>query len=386
MNVLIVGNGMYVCGRGTNGFGTILPAILCSSNLDRISSVHMVGSNPTSIKEAKDKVADLQKELGTQKEVQFTPTEEIDREAYLKVAKEMQGEKLAIISTPDHLHFEMAKNLIELGFHLLVVKPLATTVQEVKELSDLCKKHNRYGMVEFHKRFDRSNMKLRQAVQENKIGDPLYFIIEYSQRKVIPTEVFAGWVEKTNILQYLGIHYLDMVYFVTGAKPKRVMATGESQFLLSEGIKVHDNINCTVEWEGQDGKTFTSTHFTNWIDPNHTTSMSDQRIKVIGTKGRYEADQKNRGLSLVTDESFLEHINPDFCQKYLGSDNKYSYRGYGIESVQTFLSDCFEIEAKRVQPADLEGKRPTFADSIIPTQILEAAKESLANHNKWVQI
>jgi hypothetical protein len=27
INILIIGAGLYVCGKGTNGYGTILPAI-----------------------------------------------------------------------------------------------------------------------------------------------------------------------------------------------------------------------------------------------------------------------------------------------------------------------------------------------------------------------
>ena len=34
LNLLIVGGGMYVCGRGTDNFGTILPAVLEAKKMD----------------------------------------------------------------------------------------------------------------------------------------------------------------------------------------------------------------------------------------------------------------------------------------------------------------------------------------------------------------
>ena len=34
LNILIVGGGMYVCGRGTDNFGTILPAVLEAKKKD----------------------------------------------------------------------------------------------------------------------------------------------------------------------------------------------------------------------------------------------------------------------------------------------------------------------------------------------------------------
>src|SRR3972149_5716305 len=107
----------------------------------------------------------------------------------------------------------------------------------------------------------------------------------------------------SNIFQYLGIHYVDIIYWATGAVPLRVMATGQKNYLLSKGIDTYDSIQAVIEWKTASGIIFNSSFFTNWIDPENTSAMSDQRIKVIGTKGRYEADQKNRGIRIVTDEN-----------------------------------------------------------------------------------
>ena len=114
--------------------------------------------------------------------------------------------------------------------------------------------------------------------------------------------------------------------------------------------------------------------------------MSDQRIKVIGTKGRYEADQKNRGIRIVTDENGIEDPNPDFCAMYGTAAGDVSFRGYGIESVHQFLTDALAIESGTLNIAGLEGRRPTFKDSIIPTAIIEAVNKSLAENSRWVKI
>ena len=45
---------------------------------------------------------------------------------------------------------------------------------------------NVYGAVEFHKRWDWANLRLKYALEKELLGEPLYFHIEYSQRKVIP--------------------------------------------------------------------------------------------------------------------------------------------------------------------------------------------------------
>ena len=43
-------------------------------------------------------------------------------------------------------------------------------------------------MVEFHKRFDRHNIILKDLFESGKLGAPLYSVVEYSQKKSIPTK------------------------------------------------------------------------------------------------------------------------------------------------------------------------------------------------------
>ena len=100
-------------------------------------------------------------------------------------------------------------------------------MDEAEKLVSMAKKNNVYGAVEFHKRWDRQNRILRDEYQAGKLGIPLFTWTEYSQRESIPSRVFRSWVEKTNILQYLGVHYVDIIRFITGAIPVRVMATGQ---------------------------------------------------------------------------------------------------------------------------------------------------------------
>ena len=160
----------------------------------------------------------------------------------------------------------------------------------------------------------------------------------YVFKKNIPLKIFKSWVQQTNIFQYLGVHYVDIIHFVTGAKPLRVTAVGQKNFLKNNGIDTFDAIEVVVEWKKYTN-TFSSTFLCNWIDPNNTSAVSYQSIKFIGTKGRIESDQKNRGLQLVTDREGIEDINPYFNQNYTIENNVF-FKGYGIESFLQFFQDC----------------------------------------------
>ena len=94
------------------------------------------------------------------------------------------------------------------------------------------------------------------------------------------------------------------------------MAIGQKTEIVKFDIDSYDSIQCVIEWEMKDGTKFTETILTNWIDPETSSAASDQKLKFVGSKGRYEADQKERGIRINTDEDGIEHINPDFCRPY----------------------------------------------------------------------
>jgi predicted dehydrogenase len=387
LNVIVIGAGMYVCGRGTEGYGTILPALYQGIKSGLVGKIKIAATNPTSLKDLQKKIKDLNKMFAIAPEIEGFPLGEADSNTYQKATEKGWKPDCAVISVPDQIHTEITSYFLNKRIHCLVVKPLAPSVEEVKKLMELQTKNKVYGAVEFHKRFDRSNLKLKDVIQQRLIGDLLYFLVQYSQRKSIPLDKFKKWVNKTNVFQYLGIHYIDIIYFATHAMPVRVMAIGQKNFLADRGIDTYDSVQCVIEWKAATGKLFTSTILTNWIDPENTSAMSDQKIKVIGTNGRYETNQKERGIYLVTDEKGIEEINPDFSAFYgIPGKDDFSFQGYGVQSVHQFLEDVKGIISKDLKVEKLEGIRPTFSESLVPTVILEAANQSLAKEGAWVKI
>ncbi len=386
LNVLIVGAGMYVTGRGTSGYGTIMPALNELSRCGLIDTVCVASRHSESIKQLKRKMSSLARITKNNIKIKGFPQKGKDTKAYEKAIRSSNPD-CAIVVVPDHLHYEVAKDLIKAGIHTLVVKPLVPTVAEAKKLIRLCEKNKVYGAVEFHKRYDEANLKLKEFIAGGKVGDLLYINVEYSQRRQVPMKIFKAWVRNTNIFQYLGVHYVDIIHFITAAKPLRVLATGQKKLLSRHGIDNYDSIQVLIEWAGAGKHKFVSSILTNWIDPDTTSSMSDQKIKIIGTLGRLESDQKNRGLQVVTQAQGIEDINPYFTQSYLSSGSRTKvFKGYGIESISQFCKDVLNIKRGLNKPKDFEGKRPTFKDALVSTAVIEAVNRSLRNKSYWVRV
>ena len=385
LEIIVIGAGLYVCGKGTSGYGTILPAIFEWKRLNKnLGDIHCVSTSEESSRNLLEKAKELQVKTGVNFEITSYPDQGLKNyTAYREVLNNCKKPACAIIAVPDHLHYQIAKECLEANIHTLIVKPLTPTYAEGLDLVNLAKKNKLHAAVEFHKRWDKSNLILRDKFQSGELGAPLNCWVEYSQRKSVPLSSFKDWASKTTILQYLGVHYIDVIRFVTLASPKRVMAVGQKSEIIRHGIDTYDAIQSVIEWEMQDGTHFTETILTSWVDPNNSSAVSDQKIKFVGTKGRYEADQKERGIRLNTDEHGIQHVNPDFCMPYGENDGDIYWQGYGIDSITTFIDDVVAINNEKVNLLDLQNTRPSFKESLISTAVIEAAHISLENDSKW---
>ena len=142
-----------------------------------------------------------------------------------------------------------------------------------------------------------------------------------------------------------------------------------------------------IEWEREDGEQFVSTHITNWIDPDETSAMSDQKITVVGTKGRFQADQKHRGVQVVQDDQGIQDVNPYFSSSLKDPSTKQlTFDGYGIKSVLQFINDVQMFIMGKIDLKQLEESRPSFKVCLISTAVIEAAHQSLIHQNTPVMV
>jgi predicted dehydrogenase len=385
MKVLIVGAGMYVTGRHGTGVGTILASLAQSSRHQAIEEVLVVARSPDNARHVAEAVQRIDEMLGTRLAVRYQALAE---GRALGDQLRLGDFACAIVCVPDHAHYAVAAELLENGVATLVVKPLVPTMAEADRLIAIQRKSRTYGAVEFHKRWDEGNLLARRYIAEGRLGNLVYGVVEYSQRITIPTVVFRGWAEQTNIFQYLGCHYVDLFYFLTGLHPLAVMAVGTRGALWRRGIKTFDSVHAHILWGAPDSAThtFTTQLVISWIDPTTTSALSDQRIKIIGEKGRIELDQKDRGIELVTEDSAVQHPNPYFAEFLPDDAGGRAFNGYGYQSIACFLRDVANLRNGTVTLEALEPLRPTFKQSLSSTAIVEAVNDSLAHDFSWRKV
>ena len=382
MNILVVGAGMYVTGRHTSGPGSALGSIGELSKTLDIDSITVVSKSESSLKDVNKSRDIINKELNIKVSIEFIALGE-DSLNKLQDIISLNTFDCAIVALPDHLHYSFAKLLIENKIHCFLVKPLTPTLKESLDLVSLQRKNKVLGVVDFHKRYDEVNLVIKDIINKGDIGSPISATVEYSQKIEMPTLVFSDWIENSNVFQYLGVHYVDMIYFLTSYKPEKVTAVGTYGVLQEKGIDTYDSIHATIVWYNRaymEQKMVTQ-FSTSWIDPSTSSAMSDQKYTIIGTKGRIESNQKHRGVEVTTESEGIQSINPYFS-KYHGK----TYSGYDFKSISQFLIDVNEIIEGNIIVDTLEELRPTFKDTLPTSSVIDAVNTSLIDNSNWAYI
>lgn len=133
------------------------------------------------------------------------------------------------ICTPNHLHFNMVREALNAGKHVICEKPLTTTAEEAKELVELAQKKGLIHAVNFNVRYYPLMRQLKLMIENDELGeiyavqgsylqDWLFFDTDYNWR--LEPEI-AG---KSRAVADIGSHWMDLMEYVTGLKIAEVMA------------------------------------------------------------------------------------------------------------------------------------------------------------------
>ena len=378
---------MYVTGRHTSGPGSALGSIGELSKTLDIDSITVVSKSESSINDVNRSRDIINKELNIDVSIEFIALGD-DSLNKLQDIISLNTFHCAIVALPDHLHYSFGKLLIENKIHCFIVKPLTPTLEESLDLVSLQRKNKVLGVVDFHKRYDEVNLVIKDIINKGDIGSPLSATVEYSQKIEMPTIVFSDWIENSNVFQYLGVHYVDMIYFLTSYKPEKAMAVGTYGILQEKGINTYDSIHATIVWYNKaymEQKMVTQ-FSTSWIDPSTSSAMSDQKYTIIGTKGRIESNQKHRGVEVTTESEGIQSINPYFSKYLDNTTGGKTYSGYDFKSISQFLTDVNQVIKDIVFDNELYEFRPTLEDTLPTSSVIDAVNKSLIDYSNWVYI
>ncbi len=404
LDVLIIGGGMITQ-------DLILPSVYQLQRLGRVRKVAVCALNSAPLRALKDSVELKQAFPGQDFEplpALTKPPAKIFPHLYKEALARLAPRQAVIVAVPDQFHFEIVRAALDHNQHVLCVKPLVLKYDHAHEIEQVAREKGLFVGVEYHKRFDRRALMARRqyalghfgefAMGEARMIEPYYY--RHSN--------FQNWFtcDQTDPFVYVGCHYVDLVYFITGLKPVELSVSGfKGRF--PNGKEGYLWANGRVRFEN--GALLTVTDGLGY--PDAAAGGNDQGLLMYcegkNACGMIEHIDDDRGVR----HSYLENIgcagskynyvSPDFYLLVPWEGPGLKPVGYGYDSIAANLESMCRIETetaglpekralvqrrKLIAEIDRQGFIATPANSYINELVVEAARISIVNDGAWVDI
>jgi len=169
-----------------------------------------------------------------------------------------------VIATPVASHFDLSLQALESGKHVLVEKPMATTVKEVQQIGKLAEEKSLIAMVGHTFLFNSAVRFVKELIDGGELGDVRYI---YSQR------VNLGRIRNdVDALWNLAPHDISIIqYWLDDPDPVHVARNGMDY--VQEGID--DVVFMNIEYPDN----IMANIHVSWLDPHKI-----RRMTVVGSK------------------------------------------------------------------------------------------------------
>ena len=266
------------------------------------------------------------------------------------------------VCTPTHTHFEIGMAALQAGKHLLIEKPLASSVEQARQLNDEAARRGKVLLVDHTFIYTDAVRILRQLVEEGALGQVLYYDAVRVNLGLIQQDI--------NVLWDLAIHDLAILDYVLAARPVAVSATG----LAYPGT--HESIShITVFFKDA---LIAHVH-ANWLAP-----VKVRRTLLGGTHKMVVYDDVEPSEKIkIYDKGISVSSSKEDVYKML-----IQYRTGDMHAPHIDTGEALRTEVEHFHRCIRRGERPLTGGEagIRAIQLLEAASQSLKKRGEPVEI
>ncbi|MFF5498962.1 Gfo/Idh/MocA family protein [Streptomyces aquilus] len=182
---------------------------------------------------------------------------------------------LVVVCVPHHIGREVIETAAEHKVHVLKEKPFATTMQEARELVDICQRTGVQLMVTLQRRFNPIYTSFTQLADQ--VGEPFVVDAQYTLHIDDPSE---GWRGRTaqaggGCIIDMGYHLIDMILWYFGL-PDRVLA---DMSVSARPDRDYDAEDTALIHFAYDSGLYGSLLLSRYIGPKA------EQIRLVGSKG-----------------------------------------------------------------------------------------------------
>ena len=263
---------------------------------------------------------------------------------------------LVVIATPSFTHYELARDALLAGKHVLVMKPLTTKVEHAEELCQLAERHGVLLAVDHTFVFTGAVRKMKELIDRDEVGELYYFDSVRINLGLIQTDI--------NVIWDLAPHDVSIMDYLIGDEAVAVSATG-----ACHGGSPTENIAYVIVHYGNN---LIGHIHVNWLAPAKV-----RRTIVGGSKRMMIYDDMEPSEKLkVYDKGVLisQDTSPETEYQWM-----ISYRSGDMHSPQLDTREALAIETDNIIQA-IGGKDELAVNGIAGlrvVRILDAAQQSM---------
>lgn len=204
-------------------------------------------------------------------------------------------------------HLAVVEACAPKGIHVMVEKPLATSLEDAQKIEALAKKHNIHVLTNYETSWYETNFKAQDLLEEGKIGELRKVIIRDGHKgpkKIGVSKEFLEWLTDPSLngggaILDFGCYGANlMTWLMKGKKPKSVTAIVQ-QLQPENNPKVDDDATIILTYENSMAI----------LEPSWNWPIGRKDMELYGEKGALYADNANQlriristGYSSFTEE------------------------------------------------------------------------------------
>ncbi|MFC4440003.1 MULTISPECIES: Gfo/Idh/MocA family protein [Natrialbaceae] len=265
---------------------------------------------------------------------------------------------------------------LEHGVDVYTEKPAARTAAELESLIDLAARTDATVCVSYPWQGHPIAEQLKSHLDRGFFGDlrgfEARFVASQLEHRDADHFIFDADASRGGILQWLGIHWIQLLAWLVDSPISRVNASTAAEF---DGVDVEDGATLQLETEAGALGTFHCGYYLR-------DGVYDTRLNLYGSGGRSSWDPMGRTFGFEGETSLeLESTDDDWgATPHRTITHEYEEgAGYGGAWGREFVEGFFDARETGTDPP------VTLEDALTVLRILDAAYES-AETDRWVAV
>ena len=262
-----------------------------------------------------------------------------------------------VVATPVFTHHRFGMEALKAGKHVLIEKPLASSVSEAQDLVNTADANDRILMVGHTFEYNPAVEAVREIVQSGTLGDIYY---------INATRVNLGLFQPDiNVIWDLAPHDISILNYILDSQPWAVSARGEAFVQSKKGL--HDIAYLTLRYPNR----VMAEVRVSWLDP-----VKIRRYTVVGSQKMLVYDDIAHAKVVIYDKGVVVPPYSDTPEEFQLSYRHGAEQSYPIQWSEPLRNECREFAISVAQ-----GRQPRSdgRSGLRVVQILEAAQRSLVN-------